>query len=412
MDAAEESPVVRELRAFVEWVGAGRKLTATGQITLADARALVSLLETGDELDPRIGDRVFRTKSSAELPGLTRVFLWARAAGLVRTVKGRVVPVKKAAGLLTRPHALWEAAFEAFPTLADAVCPVGYWRSSLLHEEFAPVVRLLLARLYGGAVPVAELRELSWDRASAPFIIEEPERVGVRGINDRDTDRVLAVLDHLGAIKVAGGVAELTALGLGALRRSLGEAGPGEPVYELKVTLLGTGDPVVWRRARVSAGITLARLHRILVAVMGWEGYHLHIFTVGEKRYGHPSGEWDLDLGDETAVRLADVVSGAGARIGWEYDLGDSWEHEIVVEQILAAGESARYPDVMAGEGACPPEDCGGTWGYREFRAALADPAHEDHEHLVGWAGLASADEFDAARFDPDTARRALLELA
>ncbi|MGW0194569.1 plasmid pRiA4b ORF-3 family protein [Nonomuraea sp. NPDC003201] len=409
MHEAEDSPVVRELRAFTEWVGAGRKLTATGQITLADAKALVGVLATGDVVDPEIGGRVFKTTSSAELSGLVRVLLWARAAGLVRVVKGRLVPVKKAAPTLARPAALWQAAFEAFPRLAEAVGPAGWWTSPL-HEEFAPVVHTLLTRLYGGSARLTELYELSWERASAPFLIEKPELA--RKSNDRDTERLLSVLAHLGAIEVANGEAALTPLGQEAIRRTLGEATPGEPVYELKVTLLDTDDPVVWRRLRVSAGISLERLHRILAVAMGWEDYHLHVFTIGERRYGWPSREWDDGLLDETATTLAEVAGGAGTRISWEYDFGDSREHEIVVERAVVAEEGVRYPSVVAGEGACPPEDCGGTWGYREFRAALADPRHEEHEHLVRWAGLTRAAEFDPKRFDLAAARRAVLTIA
>ncbi|MGN9841097.1 plasmid pRiA4b ORF-3 family protein [Nonomuraea sp. H19] len=409
MHEAEESPVVRDLGAFTEWVGAGRKLTATGQITLADARTLVALLDTGDVVDPDIGGRVFKTTSSAELSGLMRIFLWARAAGLVRVVKGRLVPVKKAGPLLARPQALWEAAFEAFPRLAEAVCPAGWWTSPL-HEEFAPVVRTLLTRLYGGSAPLKELYELSWERASAPFVIEKPERA--REVNDQDTERMLSALQHLGALKITNEEAALTPLGLEPVRRSLGEAGPGEPVYELKVTLLDTDEPVVWRRLRVSAGISLARLHRILAVAMGWADYHLHLFTVGGQLYGRPSREWDLDVLDETATTLAEVAGGDGARISWEYDLGDSWEHEIVIERAMTAEDGVRYPAVVAGEGACPPEDCGGTWGYREFRAALADPRHEEHEHLVRWAGLAGAAEFDPEAFDLEAVRRAVLKIA
>ncbi|MGP3959115.1 plasmid pRiA4b ORF-3 family protein [Nonomuraea sp. 3N208] len=406
---AEESPVVRELRTFTEWIGAGRKLTATGQITMADARTLVALLDTGDVIDPDIGGRVFKTTSSAELGGLRRILFWARAAGLVRVVKGRLVPVKKAAPVLARPQALWQAAFDAIPRLAEAVCPAGWWTSPL-HEEFAPVVRTLLTRLYGGPVPLTELYELSWERASAPFVIDKPDLA--RRSNDQDTGRLLETLAHLGAIEIAGEQAGLTPLGWDSVRRDLGEAGPGEPVYEIKVTLLDTDAPVVWRRLLVSAGISLARFHRILAMTMGWEDYHLHVFTVGERRYGRPSSEWEDGLLDETAVTLAEAAGGTGARIGWEYDFGDSWEHEIVVERVMEAEEGGRYPAVVAGEGACPPEDCGGTWGYREFRAALADPRHEEHEHLVRWARLTSGAEFDPARFDLEGVRRAVLTIA
>jgi hypothetical protein len=85
----------RQVAAVTRWVGAGRKLTQTGQLTMADARHLVALLETGDEIDPVIGKRVFLARSSADLPGLAIVLAWAKAAGLLRVVRGQLVPVKK-----------------------------------------------------------------------------------------------------------------------------------------------------------------------------------------------------------------------------------------------------------------------------------------------------------------------------
>src|SRR5262245_9796515 len=104
--AAQAQPL-RQLQAFTSWVGAGRRLTQTGRITLADARELVGLLGTGDVIDPVIGDRVFRTRSSEELRGITIVAEWARTGGLVRRTGGKLVPVKKQAGLLERPLELW-----------------------------------------------------------------------------------------------------------------------------------------------------------------------------------------------------------------------------------------------------------------------------------------------------------------
>ncbi|MEV4800433.1 hypothetical protein AB0K18_10495 [Nonomuraea sp. NPDC049421] len=115
-----------ELRAFTEWVGEGRKLTQTGKLTLSDARTLVALLKTGDEIDPKIGDRVFRTKSSTELPELNLIVEWAKATGLVRVVKGRLLPAKKAAPLLNDPKRLWEASFTALGKMSQALFPKNY----------------------------------------------------------------------------------------------------------------------------------------------------------------------------------------------------------------------------------------------------------------------------------------------
>lgn len=143
-------------------------------MTLADARVLVALLETGDVIDEKIGDRVFKTKSSAELPRLNVVVEWAKAAGLVRVVRGRLVPVKKAAALLKDPGRLREAAFAVLGKLGEPLFPTGYWRSSLVGMEFALVWPALQRRLYGGAAAVEELRELAWGTASPYYDIPTP----------------------------------------------------------------------------------------------------------------------------------------------------------------------------------------------------------------------------------------------
>src|SRR5256885_1088680 len=121
--AAASTRALTQVTALTRWVGAGRKLTQTGQLTMVDARHLLGLLDTGDEMDPVIGERVFRTRSSAELLGLATVLAWAKAAGLVRVVHGRLVPVKKNRRLLDQPTKLWTAMFAAFDQLGPGICP-------------------------------------------------------------------------------------------------------------------------------------------------------------------------------------------------------------------------------------------------------------------------------------------------
>ncbi len=165
--AAAAEPL-RRLRAFTEWVGAGRKLTQTGRITLADARELVGLLGTGDVIDPRIGDRVFRTSSSEELRAITTVAEWAKASGLVRATGGRLVPVKKHAGLLERPLELWARMFEAFPRMGAALCVTG-WGESLLRDDFEEGLGAVLQAMVrrGGAIGLAEACALAFQTVAA-----------------------------------------------------------------------------------------------------------------------------------------------------------------------------------------------------------------------------------------------------
>ncbi len=401
--AAAGSELLRRVRAFTEWVGDGRKLTQTGRVTLTDARELVGLLGTGDELDPKIGDRVFRTKSSEELRGLNTVVTWAKACRLVRVTGTRLLVVKRNAGLLQRPLELWARMFEVFPRLGEALCPSG-WGESLLRHHFDAGVGAVLVAMYGrgGTIELGEACALAWDTVTAGYVLDDAtdqQRDVWRALNDRDVRHALDVLEQLGAVRVqAAQSAELTALGLWGMRRELGVPEPGAAVLQVKISLDGISRPPVWRRLLVPADIRLDRLHEVIQAAMGWENYHMHVFSDGAREYGRPDPE--LSFRDERKATLRDLASKEGDRIRYTYDFGDDWEHDIVVEKRLAAEPGVRYPVCVAGRGACPPEDCGGVWGYEHLREVLADPDDEEHQDLLEWMGLDEGADFDPARFD------------
>src|SRR3954453_23017867 len=147
--AAASAPALRQVVALPRWVGPGRKLTQTGQLTMADARHLVGLLNTGDEIDPVIGERVFRTRSSADPPVLAIMVAGAKAAGLIRVVHGRLVPVKKNQRLIDRPVQLWNVMFAAFNQLGPAICPSG-WFPSLFAGNFADGTAVLFGGIANG----------------------------------------------------------------------------------------------------------------------------------------------------------------------------------------------------------------------------------------------------------------------
>jgi hypothetical protein len=177
----------------------------------------------------------------------------------------------------------------------------------------------------------------------------------------------------------------------------------GGPVYQLKVTLKGVRPPI-WRRLLVPGNVTLARLHRILQVAMGWEDYHLYRFEVGGASFGEPDPEFDDDMRSARRVHLKEVAPAAGSRLLYEYDFGDGWEHRIVVEKILPPQRGVHLPVCLAGKRACPPEDCGGVWGYADLLAALADPAHPEHEAMLRWVG----GPFDPEAFDLEAVNEAL----
>jgi hypothetical protein len=178
-------------------------------------------------------------------------------------------------------------------------------------------------------------------------------------------------------------------------------------VFQLKVTLEGISPPI-WRRFQVTDDITLLKLHRILQAIMGWEDYHLHVFDIGGVNYSMPyPGEVDLDemgMKTEKGVKLSKLAPAEKSRFLYEYDLGDSWIHEILVEKILPPDPEVKYPICIAGERAAPPEDCGGVWGYADFLEAILDPDHPEHEDLLDWAG----GDFDPEKFDLEAINREL----
>ena len=181
---------------------------------------------------------------------------------------------------------------------------------------------------------------------------------------------------------------------------------PMREVYQIKVTLKGSKPPI-WRRMQITSDTTLAKLHRILQRVMGWEGSHLYQFVTGGIAYGDPSMLGELDAEDARTVTLAALVRGEKSKLLYEYDLGDSWEHELLLEKILPREEGKRYPVCLTGKRACPPEDCGGVWGYASLLKALHDPEHPEHEEMLEWVGGA----FDPEVFDRDEVNRELQHL-
>lgn len=183
---------------------------------------------------------------------------------------------------------------------------------------------------------------------------------------------------------------------------------PAGDSYQLKITLRGVSKPPVWRRIAVQADLTLGLLHEVIQQAMGWEDGHMHVFSTPRGDYGIRDPE--LGHADEGKVTLAQVLARPGARMSYTYDFGDDWEHDIVLEKVLPPHPAASL-SCLAGKGACPPEDCGGVWGYASLKEALADPDHQEHEDLLDWLGLDSAADFDPADFRLDEVNARLGQL-
>jgi hypothetical protein len=177
-------------------------------------------------------------------------------------------------------------------------------------------------------------------------------------------------------------------------------------VYQIKVSIKGASPPI-WRRLEVSDQTTLAKLHKILQVAMGWTDSHLHQFIIGKKYYGEPDSEMGFQTLNEKRFKLSQLLLKEKSKFIYEYDFGDSWEHEILIEKKLPATEGKKLPVCLKGKGACPPEDIGGVWGYAEFLNAINDPEHPDHEDMLEWAG----DQFDPEAFDLDEVNQFLAKI-
>ena len=188
----------------------------------------------------------------------------------------------------------------------------------------------------------------------------------------------------------------------------------GERRYlQLKVTLKNISPPI-WRRFVVPNDFTLEDLHVCLQIIMGWQNSHMYEFVVGGRRDGRsyistPFG--DLGVGDFDAEDPADYdlgfLSRKGMKFSYIYDMGDSWDHEIVAENVNYDHSGDEPPVVvLAGKRNCPPEDCGGSWGYADLLETLADKKHPEHDEMAEWIG-----EYDPEEFDIDECKATLIKV-
>ena len=400
--AAGKAELTGQIRSLLAWVGPGRKLTATGRIGLADARHLVELLGTGDTIDPEIGGRVFKTRSSEDLAHLNRIVEWAKTARLVRVSSTKLMPVKKNAALAERPLDLVLALLEAYPRLGKSLFPRNTWRQSLVGDEFTDISQELTAALLRshGPGPLDELNDIAYDVIEARYMLgglTKLQHDSLRRMIAVDVTIAMAALHVLGVVVLdrEAGSAMLTDLGRYAVRRVRGMAAPGDPVLQLRVTLAGVDGPPVWRQVVIPAGYTLDRVHGVIQAAMGWQNSHLHMFRIAGREYGPAYLDDELETLDEKQFRIGDLVK-TGDLAGYEYDFGDGWEHEVAVEAGAAADAATVYPVCIAGEGACPPEDCGGPGGFAELKELLAGPPSLERKEMRVWAG----EDYDPAHFD------------
>lgn len=189
-------------------------------------------------------------------------------------------------------------------------------------------------------------------------------------------------------------------------------------VYQFKISLLEV-KPLIWRRIQVVETYSFWDLHVAIQDAMGWQDYHLHEFniinpnTTKNTLIGYP--EEMFGFIEENRVVLAswlhniqDFFSLDNPKARYNYDFGDDWEHEIVLEAILPKEPKVKFPKCLAGARSCPPEDCGGPGGYARFLQINKNSRHPDYQQNIDWLGKPfNANNFDATkvRFDSPTKR-------
>ncbi len=206
--------------------------------------------------------------------------------------------------------------------------------------------------------------------------------------------------------------------------------------YQLRIVLKSVKPPV-WRRVLVPGDITLAELHQVIQTAMGWADCHLHEFrtqsgvaqvTPADFRRAQRNPRdlaklvkilraerafmprealaesQDVEAEDEAEVTLAEVCPRINDRLLYAYDFGDGWTHDVIVQKILPVEAGVQFPVCKAGKRACPPEDCGGPWGYERLLEVLSDLRHDEHTTMLEWVGA----HFDPEAFDLQAVNKAL----
>ncbi len=332
--------VVSRARALAAWVGEGQPVTAKGVLRRADVAAAATVI--GVEIAPRI-------RSAADVPEIHHPWLVAHAAGWIRTDTDIAIGTQVSGGDLLE---IWSAGLTA-----------------VLREESHDLAQRG-ARLACQTI----LTALSTDPPTPPDQLEQTMHALLDHSQPGDITAVyqafrrgLMPLDAALQVLAAFGAVDdtirptLTPLGRWAwqqLRPTNADAMSAElrpTLFQLKIALDRTRPPV-WRRVLIPANASLGDLHGVIQVVLDWDNDHLHMFSTDFGRYADPYHDLD-DCDDEDAVRLSRVLPRIGARIGYLYDFGDSWNHTITLERIDQPETTPTDPVCVTGRGDAPVED-------------------------------------------------------
>ena len=180
-------------------------------------------------------------------------------------------------------------------------------------------------------------------------------------------------------------------------------------IFQIQIALKNF-KPKIWRRILIRSDMPLSDFHKVIQTTMGWTNSHLHQFikdgTFYTVRLSEDSMWNEMNNVDYSGKRIKDLLSTEKDKIVYEYDFGDGWEHDLILEKILTNADDISTPVCTAGKQNCPPEDCGGVWGYADMLEILDNPKHEEHETYIEWLG----GEFNPDQFDKDKVNELLKE--
>lgn len=186
--------------------------------------------------------------------------------------------------------------------------------------------------------------------------------------------------------------------------------------FEFKIQMKDISNPPVWRRLTVPSYFRFYHFHYVIQVAFGWTDSHL--FQFSENRFDSEKVITaiykDEDVGDAQQteakdVLLSDIFNDENQEYIYIYDFGDSWEHQIILEKVVP--EVTRVPFLLDGEGACPPEDCGGVGGYEQLKKIMADKSHPEYEEFKQWLGMIRHEEWDPEAFDAEETQFELNEV-
>lgn len=281
-------------------------------------------------------------------------------------------------------HDLWSGLWDELRqkySRKDDICAEVRSKILAINDKGLAAIRLLDGQGTGLEImenpAFLELGRLNAMVSSTLIMFNSPESLGEMPEDFKEmTEMLNATIDGLVEQLAKGGTASTVG---------------GGRIYQLKVSLKGAKPPI-WRRILVPSDMELVDLHNAIQASMGWYNCHLHQFKQGRTFFQPNPDEEFMGFGgfeteDSTGVRICDLLRSEKEKIDYEYDFGDSWEHVVLLEKILEPEEGQAYPVCVKGKRACPPEDCGGLWGYYNLLEILGNPKDEEYEEMLEWVG-------------------------